>query len=111
MLVELKFERVTEVFAGFGQKGVRAETVAERLWEEVQEYAASPVPVGPHLADQLLLPLALAAARHAAASQFVTLPFTEHTRTQAELLTRFLPVTIADRLLDEGQHELRVAPR
>ena len=77
----IESEHVTEVFTGFGEKGVRAEQVAESVALMVQEYLAAGVPVGPQLADQLLLPLALAKG-----GAFRTLPLTLHSRTQLELL-------------------------
>jgi RNA 3'-terminal phosphate cyclase (ATP) len=43
--------------------------------------------VGPHLADQLMLPMALAGA-----GQFITTEITEHARTNAAVIAQFLPV-------------------
>ncbi len=60
--IDIESEHVTEVFTGFGQRGVPAETVATRAVKAAQRYLAFDVAVGIHLADQLLLPLALAAA-------------------------------------------------
>ena len=40
----------------------RAESIAARVVKEAQAYLDSGAPVGEHLADQLLLPLALGAA-------------------------------------------------
>ena len=59
-MIELHFQRVTEVFTGFGQRGVRAENVAQQAWEAADRYLQSDVPVGQYLADQLLLPLGIA---------------------------------------------------
>jgi len=47
-------------------------------------------PVGRHLADQLLLPLALAGG-----GSFRTLEPTQHTRTNAGVISRFLEVDFA----------------
>jgi RNA 3'-terminal phosphate cyclase (ATP) len=77
--------QLTEAFTSFGERGVRAELVAHALAREVREYLATDVPVGPHLCDQLLLPLALGAG-----GTFRTLPLTQHARTQAEVIARFL---------------------
>lgn len=90
LLLEVESEAVTEVFAGFGQKGVRAEQVADQALGEMRRYLAAGVPVGEHLADQLLVPLALAGS-----GAFATLPLSLHTRTQIELIPRFLDVRIA----------------
>ena len=91
VLVELQAEHVTEVFTGFGEKNVRAETVADRVADEVVAHVASGVPVGQHLADQLVLLLALARG-----GSFLTSEPTMHTRTQLAVVERFLgPVVSA----------------
>ena len=87
LLVELACAHVTEIFAGFGQRGLRAEEVAERVVQEVRAFLAADVPVGPHLADQLVLPLALAGG-----GAFRTLALTPHTETNLEVVQRFLPI-------------------
>ena len=60
LTVELGCEHVTEMFTGFGTRGLTAEAVAEHTVAGVRAYLAALVPVGPHLADQILLPCALA---------------------------------------------------
>jgi RNA 3'-terminal phosphate cyclase (ATP) len=87
VLLEVESEKVTEVFTGFGGKGKRAEAVAGEAASAAVEYLAAEVPVGPHLADQILIPLALAGG-----GTFVTLPLTSHSRTNLEVIQRFLPV-------------------
>ena len=57
---EVASERHTEVFSAFGERGLRAEAVADRLVEQIRAYLTAGLPVGEHLADQLLLPMALA---------------------------------------------------
>ena len=78
---------MTEIFTAFGERGLRAEAVADLAVGEAREYLRADVPVGPHLADQLLLPLALAGG-----GEFRTGPLTRHARTNLEVLQRFLPV-------------------
>ena len=51
VLIALDSEHVTEVFAGFGEKGLRAEIVAERAAAEAKECLDAGVPVGPRLAN------------------------------------------------------------
>jgi RNA 3'-terminal phosphate cyclase (ATP) len=89
LLVECSSADVTEVFAGFGQRGVRAEQVARDVARDVQRYLRAVVPVGPYLADQLLLPMALAGG-----GAFRTVEPTLHTLTNIEVIQRFLPVHI-----------------
>jgi RNA 3'-terminal phosphate cyclase (ATP) len=85
LLASVESEHVTELFAAFGERGVPAETVAERVVAEARRYLEAGVPVGEHLADQLLLPMALGAG-----GAFRTLRPSLHCTTQIELLELFL---------------------
>jgi len=90
LVLTLEQEAVSEVFTGFGEKGVTAEAVAQRAVDEVRDYLASAAAVGPHLADQLLLPLALSGA-----GSFTASALTRHTLTNAEVIRSFLGIPIA----------------
>ncbi|MBE0598641.1 MAG: RNA 3'-terminal phosphate cyclase, partial [Desulfuromonadales bacterium] len=103
LLIEVASEQVTEVFTGFGERGVRAERVAERAAAEALEYLAADVPVGRHLADQLLLPLALAGG-----GAFRTLRPTRHTMTNIEVIRDFLPVAVEVREEAGGTWQVRI---
>ncbi len=85
-IVRVRSANVTETFTAFGERGVKAETIAHRLAGEVRKHVASEVPVGEHLADQLLIPLALAGA-----GEFVTSEPSLHTTTNLEVIGMFLP--------------------
>lgn len=87
--LEIESEHVAEVFTGFGQRGVRAEAVAEEAVQQARKYLACGVPVGPCLADQLILPFAMASA-----GSFVTQAPTRHTLTNIDVVQRFLDVRI-----------------
>ena len=87
ILVEVGCNDVIETFSAFGQKGVRAEVVIKELIREVRHYLTSEAPVGEYLADQLLLPLALAGG-----GQFKTVGLSRHTKTNMDVIARFLPV-------------------
>lgn len=89
LLLEVESEHATEVFAGFGQKGVPAEEVARRAVAEMRGWLDAGVPVGEHLADQLLLLFSLAGS-----GAFATVPLSGHTLTQIDLIPRFLDVRI-----------------
>jgi RNA 3'-terminal phosphate cyclase (ATP) len=99
-----------EVVTGFGEKGVSAELVAERACQEMQRFIDADVPVGEHLADQLLIPMALA-ARDGGSSVFASTTATQHTRTNAEIIARFLPVEFTFEQLDEHRARVRASPR
>lgn len=89
-------EGFTETFVGFGQKNVRAERVAGRIVGQVKKYLEVGVLVGPYLADQLLIPLALAGRGH-----FLTGKPTEHMLTNIEVIHQFLEVDIMVSRMDE----------
>lgn len=90
VLVEIESEGITEVFTAFGERGTPAETVAERAVDEARAYLAAEVPVGEHLADQLLIPFALAGG-----GAFLTMRPTSHARTNAEIIGLFLDTGVA----------------
>lgn len=85
VMAEVECAHATELFTAFGQKGMPAEAVADELADEVESYLASEAPVGPHLSDQLLVPLALAGG-----GGFVTGPLTPHALSQIALIPHFL---------------------
>jgi len=88
--VFLEFENITEVFVNLGQHGVRAETVANTIAQDVREYKLSPAAIGEHLADQLLLPMALMRG-----GRFTTTTLSQHTQTNIDIIKRFLDVDIS----------------
>lgn len=85
--VELTSQHVTEVFTGFGERGVSAKAVANSVVKEARAYLAAEVVAGEHLADQLLLPFALAGA-----GAFTTMPLSRHSTTNIEVIQKFLTV-------------------
>ncbi len=88
LTITIDHESVTEVFTGFGEKGVSAESVAKRAANLARDYLAASAPVGSHLADQLLLPMALAGG-----GEFVTQPVTRHFESNGGIVGRFLSRT------------------
>lgn len=109
LMATLAYEHITEVFASFGEKTLSAEQVAHRLVKEVRAFQKSEAAVGPHLADQLALLLALAAWQSGQAAAFSCSELTEHTRTNCAVIERFLPVRFA---IERGDRAamVRVAP-
>jgi RNA 3'-terminal phosphate cyclase (ATP) len=85
LTITLEHEGITEVFTGFGEKGVSAESVAKRAVDAARNYMSSEAPVGRHLADQLLLPMALSGS-----GEFVTMPVTQHFESHVEIIKAFL---------------------
>lgn len=87
LLADVEHEHVREVFASFGERRLRAETVAEALARQVRHYVHSEAAVGEHLADQLVLPMALAGG-----GAFTTTTVSPHLSTNLDIVSRFLPV-------------------
>jgi RNA 3'-terminal phosphate cyclase (ATP) len=89
LMVTLEHQHVTEVFCGFGEKSLRAEAVAKQVLQQVRRYVGSNAAVGEYLADQLILPFALAGG-----GRFTTDMVSKHAQTNAEVISQFLPVDI-----------------
>jgi RNA 3'-terminal phosphate cyclase (ATP) len=89
LILEAGFEGTREIVSGFGQLGVSAEAVAGKAAKRMRGFLGSNAAVGVHLADQLLLPLALAGG-----GRFTTVKPSQHSRTGAEVIRRFLDIDI-----------------
>ncbi|MDE2422284.1 MAG: RNA 3'-terminal phosphate cyclase [Gammaproteobacteria bacterium] len=87
--VEVVSEHHTEVFTALGEMGRTAEQIAKHLANQVKRYLHATDAVDEHLADQLLLPLALGKG-----GEFSCRSISEHTRTQAGMIEMFLPVSV-----------------
>jgi RNA 3'-terminal phosphate cyclase (ATP) len=87
VFIEVASDDVTEVFSSFGRLGVPAERVGEEAVRQAREYLVSRAAVAEHLADQLLLPMALAGA-----GSFTATKLSMHARTNLEVISKFLPV-------------------
>ncbi len=89
VMIELESEHVTELFTGFGERGVPAEGVADQAVQAARRYLAADVAVGEYLADQLMIPMALAGG-----GSYTTLPLSRHATTNIEVIRKFLDVGI-----------------
>lgn len=85
--IEVECEHLTEVFTGFGEKQVPAESVADKAVQEARRYLSEDAAVGEYLTDQLLIPFALAGG-----GTFRTLGLSRHARTNIEVIKAFLDV-------------------
>lgn len=77
-------------FSSLGHKGLPAEQVAETAVAQLAAFVDNSAAVDPYLADQLLLPLALARGT----ATYTTHTLTLHTVTNAALLRHWLDVSI-----------------
>lgn len=103
LMLEAVFDHATELVSGFGQLGVPAQTVGEKAAKRMAGYLASTAVAGPYLADQLLLPMALAGG-----GSFTTVKPSEHSRTGAEVIAKFLEARIRFEERDDGCHRVTV---
>jgi RNA 3'-terminal phosphate cyclase (ATP) len=103
VILELESEQVTEVFCGFGERGRPAEEVALEAIRQAQVWLNAGVPVDEHLADQLLLPMALAGG-----GRFSTVTPSLHATTNAKIIERFLPVAIHFEQQGESKWSVKV---
>jgi RNA 3'-terminal phosphate cyclase (ATP) len=97
LLITLEHEHITEVFTGFAERGVAAEVVAKGAVSAAQKYMVSNAAVSSHLADQLLLPMALAGG-----GSFTATEWSQHAATNAEVIQRFLPIKIVTEKTERG---------
>jgi RNA 3'-terminal phosphate cyclase (ATP) len=88
---------MAELFTGFGRLGASAEAVATEAVKQARAYIVSGAAVGGHLADQLLLPFALAGGGAFTASRL-----DGHATTNMEVISAFLPVRF--KICEESGH-------
>lgn len=93
-----KSKTITETFSQLGKRGVKAEDVAQRAVDEFLAYRACSAPVGEYLADQLLLPMALAGG-----GKILTLKPSDHTITNIDTIKKFLDISVEIKEVGEKQ--------
>ncbi|MEO9469794.1 RNA 3'-terminal phosphate cyclase [Parasphingorhabdus sp.] len=84
LLLEAEYDQVTEIVSGFGKLGLKAERLAKTAANRMKGYMESEAFAGPYLADQLLVPFALAGG-----GSFTTVKPSQHARTGADIIERF----------------------
>jgi len=97
ILISVQSESLTEVFSAFGRHGLPAEQVAANVADEVKSYLQSGAAVGKHLADQLLIPLALAGQ-----GAFITQQPSLHTLTNMAVIRQFMQVEFSCAQVSDG---------
>ena len=88
VFLKAEFENVQAGFSVLGARGKRAERVADEACQALGNFLASDAAIEPYLADQLVLPMALATGE----SRFTTSRITRHLTTNIWLVQQFLPV-------------------
>ena len=92
LMATLSYEHVTEVFTSFGGRGISSDQVAQSLAEQVKAYQSNEAALGPYLADQWTLPLALAVWKSGKSARYGCTEVSEHARTNFEVIGWFLPM-------------------
>lgn len=102
-MVEADFESSRELATCFGAQGVTAERIGQRAAKIVRDFIGSGAAVGRCLADQLLLPLALAGEGRIAAM----VP-DAHVPTNIAVIEQFLPVRFTLHPAERGRQVIEV---
>ena len=111
LIATVVHEHLTEVFTAFGEKAVSSEQVANRLVRQIKTFKTSTGAVGPYLADQLALPWALAVNQSGLSAAYTCSEVTEHTRTNLDVIQRFLPVSAEVTRPDKNGWRVAWSPR
>ena len=102
ILLKARYQQVTEIVTGFARHGVPAPRIARQAAARMSGYQKSSAAVGPYLADQILLPMALAGR-----CRFTTVKPSSHTHSNARIIERFLPARIAVSM-EEDRHVVTI---
>lgn len=88
--LSLVMENITEVFDAVGERNVSAERVAGRAVRDMKRYLSSDAVVGEHLADQIVLPMALGTG-----GKFRTLKPSQHLLTNIDVIRQLTGASIS----------------
>ena len=103
VMIEIESDQVTEIFTGFGQRGLRAEAVAEQAVKDARQYLKTHAFAGEHLADQLVLPLAIAGG-----GSFTAVRLSRHLTTNVEIVRKFIDLDIQTTMLPDRTWNVKV---
>lgn len=103
IMIQQEYEKITNVFTGFGSIKLSSEKVAEMVFDEYNAFNKSEAPVGEYLADQLLLPMALAGK-----GEMIISERTLHFDTNIEVIQMFLDVNFSIEKVKTGGFHVKV---
>lgn len=101
LFIENEQPGLTQVFSGIGFGRAQPDDVADEAIDHYLQWAESGAAIGHRLADQLLLPMALAGG-----GGFTTDRLSGHLKTNTEVIRGFLPVEIG---MQESANQVRVS--
>ncbi len=99
-----EYEHSRAGFSAIGSPGLASERVAEMAVEELLDFHGNGMPIDQHLADQLLLPMALASE----VSQYRAAEITTHLTTNAWVIEKFGLAKIG---IDQDAQLVTVTPK
>ena len=102
-LYEAAFAHSSELASAFGETNITAERVGLRAARSMRSFVGCGVPVGRWLADQLLLPMALAGG-----GSFTTMAPDAHVPANISVIGKFLAVPISVEEEDRGKWRVTV---
>lgn len=101
--VKVEYQQHIQLFTALGEMRKSAEQITNHLAEQVKQYMESNAAVDEYLADQLLLPLALGQG-----GEFTAQCISEHTRTQATMIEKFIDCEIEFIEVDKTLFQVKV---
>lgn len=104
-LYEAAFANNSELASGCGEIGVTADRIGSRIGKSMKHFLSSNAAVGRHLADQLLLPMALAGG-----GSFTTGIPGDHVLTNLAVIEKFLPLKSEISDADRGLRMISLEP-
>ena len=103
LMLEARYDLVSEIVSGFGQFGVPAERLAKTSSARMAGYMEAAAFAGPYLADQMILPFVLAGG-----GSYTTVKPSQHLLTAIDIAKRFTGRRIELQQQSEGAHLLTV---
>lgn len=100
-IVESTFEHASEMACVLGEMSVSSESLGKRAGKSMAHFLASNATVGRYLADQLLLPMALAGG-----GRFTTTAPDDHVPSNLSVIRKFLDVPISVENVANGVWEV-----
>ena len=102
-MIEIETADHVELISSFGEKGIPLNKVAKSGVQMAKRYIESKGALGHHLADQILIPLALAGG-----GCFTTLKPSLHTLTNIEMIKKFLDVNIQVKEIEQDYYQIEI---
>lgn len=104
LFIRVEYQHHVQLFTALGEMRKSSEQVASQLAKQVKQYLNSQAAIDEYLADQLLLPLALGQG-----GEFNAQCISEHTRTQAAMIEKFIDCEIEFVELDKKLYQVKVS--